>query len=47
MTSINLNDIATLNIRGVDYHNIINGISKREATNLLKNSDLSENSGTL
>ena len=34
-------------IQGVDYCHITNGISKFEAANLLKNTDLSEKSGTL
>ena len=42
--SIILNDIANLNIRGVDYHCIINGISKCEAVNLFQKADLSEKS---
>ena len=37
MMSINLNDIATLNISGVDHPCIINGIGKSEAVNLLQN----------
>ena len=37
MMSINLNDIATLNISGVDHPCIINGIGKGEAVNLLQN----------
>ena len=36
MMSINLNDIAILNICGIDYRCIINGISKSKAINLLK-----------
>ena len=31
MVSINLNNVVFLNIRGVDYRCIINGISKSEA----------------
>ena len=38
MMSMNLNDIATLNIWGVNYRCIISGISKH----LLKNIDLSK-----
>ena len=38
MMSMNLNDIATLNICGVNYRCIISGISKH----LLKNIDLSK-----
>ena len=44
MMSINLEDIAILSIRGVDYHFVINGISKYEAINLLPNADLSKKS---
>ena len=44
---INLNDIAILNIHGVNYRCIINGISKTEAVKLLENVDLTEKSGTL
>ena len=36
MMSINFSDIAILNIRGSDYHCIINLISENEATNLMK-----------
>ena len=43
MMSINFNDIAVLNIHGVDYRCIINGISKREAVDWLQNVDLSNN----
>ena len=42
-----LDDIAILNIDGADYFCNINGISKIEPKNLLKNADLSEKSGTL
>ena len=34
MMSINLSDIAILNIRGADYHWIVSLISKNEAINL-------------
>ena len=47
MMSINLNDIATLRIKGADYCCIINGISKSDAINLLKNSDLTKKRGVL
>ena len=40
--SINLDDIAILNIRGVDNRCIINRISETEAANLLQNVDLTE-----
>ena len=39
MMSINLRDIAILNIHDVDYCCIINGISKSEAINLLQKAD--------
>ena len=42
MMSINLNDLAILNIHSVDYRFIINKISKSEAVNLLQNADLRE-----
>ena len=42
MMSINLNDIAILNISAADYRCIINGISKRDALNLLKNANLTK-----
>ena len=47
MMSINLNDIAALRIKGADYCCIINGISKSDAINLLKNSDLTKKRGVL
>ena len=47
MMSINLNDIAIRNIRGVNYCRVINGISKSEAVNLLQNADLPEENGVL
>ena len=42
MMSMNLYDIAILNINGANYCCIINRISKSEATKLLQNADLSE-----
>ena len=42
MMSINLNDIAILNICDVDHCCIITGISKTEALNLLQNTDISK-----
>lgn len=45
MMFIDVNCIAILNIHGVDCCCIILGISKSEVINLLKNSDLSKNSG--
>ena len=47
MISISINSTAILNIHSVDYRCIIIGISKSEATNLLKNVDLSESCGSL
>ena len=44
--SINLNDIAILNIKGSDYRCIISLISKNVAINLMQNVDLTEKSGT-
>ena len=45
--SMNLSDIAILNIESSDYCCIISGISKSEAINLMQNVDLTEKSGTL
>ena len=45
--SLNLSDIAILNIKGSDYRYIISFISKNEAIKLLKNANLTEESGTL
>ena len=47
MISINLSDIAILNIKGSDYCCIISLISQNEAINLLQHADLTEKSGTL
>ena len=47
MTSMNLSDIAILNINGADYCCIISGISKSETINLMRNIDLTEKRGTL
>ena len=47
MMSMNLSDVATLSIKGVDYRYIISVISKNEAINLMQNTDLTEKSGTL
>ena len=45
MMSINLNGIAILNSRGVDYCCIINGISKSDAVNLMQNDDKTKERG--
>ena len=45
MVSMNLRDIAILNIRGVDYRRNIGGIRKSEAINLMQNISLAEKSG--
>ena len=42
MMSINLNDIATLNIECVYFGCIINNISKSDAINLMQNADFNE-----
>ena len=42
MISMNLSDIAILNIKGSDYRCIISLISKNEAINLLQNADLTK-----
>ena len=47
MMSKNLSDIAISSIKGSDYRCIIRFISENEATNLMKNADLTEKSGTL
>ena len=47
MMSMNLSDIAILNIKGSDYCCIISLISKNEAIILMQNADLLEKSGTL
>ena len=46
MMSMNLSNIAILNIKGSDYHSIANLISKNEAINLMENANLTEKSGT-
>ena len=42
MMSINLSDIAILNIKGSDHCSNISLISKNEAINLIQNADLTE-----
>ena len=44
--SMNVNDIAILNVHGVNYHCIINGIIKCETINLLKNVDINQKCGS-
>ena len=46
MMSVNLSDIAILNIKSSDLSLIIRLISKNEAINLMQNADLTEKSGT-
>ena len=46
MMSVNLSDIAILNIKGSDHRCIISLISKNEAMNLLQSADLTEKSET-
>ena len=45
--SMNLNDIANLSIKGSDYCGIISLNGKNEAINLMQNTDLTEESGTI
>ena len=45
--SMNLSDIAILNIKGSDDRCIISLISKNEVINLLQSADLTERSGTI
>ena len=45
--SMNLGDIAILNIKGSDYWSIINRISNNQAINLIQSTNLTEKSGTL
>ena len=40
--SVNLDDIAILNINGADYRCVIAGTSKTEVINLMQNIDFSE-----
>ena len=47
LMSINLSNIAILNIKGSDYHCIIGLIIKNEAIKLMENADSAEKSGTL
>ena len=47
MMSMNLSNIATLNIKGSDSCCIISLISKNEAINLMQKFDLTEKKGTL
>ena len=47
MMSINLSDIAILNIKGSDHHCIISLISKNEARKLLQKADLTKKSGII
>ena len=42
MMSVNLSNIAILNIKGSDYRCIFSLISKNEAINLMQNADLAE-----
>ena len=47
MMSINLSNIAILNIKGSDYHSITSLISKNKAIDLLQYADLTKKSRTL
>ena len=46
MMSMNLNDIAILDVKGFDYRCVISQISKNEAINLIQNAYLTKKSGT-
>ena len=39
--------MSLIDISGADYHRIINGINKSETINLMQNTDLTQQSGTL
>ena len=45
LMSVNLSDIAILNIKGSDYYCILSLISKNEALKWLQNADLTEKKG--
>ena len=45
--SMNLTNIAILNIKSADYRCIISGISKNEAINLMQNANLIKKRETL
>ena len=45
--SINLSEMTTLNNHSADYFCIISGITKFEAINLMKNINMTEETGTL
>ena len=47
MISMNLSNIAILDIKGSDYCCIISLISKSDAINLIQNADLTKKCGTL
>ena len=47
MMSMNLSDIAIINIYGGDYRCIISSLSKSEVIKLMQNISLTEKSGTL
>ena len=47
MMSMNISNIAILNIQGANHCCFSIGISKSEAVNLLHKADLNEKSGTL
>ena len=47
MMSMNLSNIAILNIKASDYRYIISGISKSKAIKLMQIVDLNEKSGKL
>ena len=47
MMSVNISDIAIVNIKGSDYRCIISLINKNEAINLMQNAGLTKKGGAL
>ena len=47
MMSVNLNDVAILNIKGADYCGIISGIRQTDAVDVLQNANLTKKRGIL
>ena len=47
MMSVNLNDVAILNIKGADYCGIISGIRQIDAVDVLQNANLTKKRGIL
>ena len=47
MMSMNLSDVAILNIKGADCYCVISGITKNETINFMQNINLTKKSDTL